>query len=153
MADLKKPPLAELEAALAALLVDDRMRTLMEPVVMWFLDLFDRVAERIEKKSGVTTGNLVEFASDGDIADSNKAPPTGDIVGTTDTQTLTNKTLTTPTIGDMTNANHDHDDAAGGGLVNLTAGVPVDASSRVVGTSYQNTNNTIERHEISVELT
>lgn len=28
-----------------------------------------------------------------------KLPPTGDIVGTTDTQTLTNKTLTTPTVG------------------------------------------------------
>ena len=28
-----------------------------------------------------------------------KTPPSGDIVGTTDTQTLTNKTLTTPTVG------------------------------------------------------
>jgi hypothetical protein len=33
------------------------------------------------------------------------------------TQTLTNKTLTTPTIGDFTNATHDHSNAAGGGLV------------------------------------
>ncbi len=33
------------------------------------------------------------------------------------TKTLTNKTLTTPTIGDMTNAAHDHSDAAGGGVV------------------------------------
>jgi hypothetical protein len=39
----------------------------------------------------------------------------GAIVGTTLTQTLTNKTLTTPTIGDFTNATHDHADAAGGG--------------------------------------
>jgi hypothetical protein len=31
------------------------------------------------------------------------------------TQTLTNKTLTTPTIGSFTNATHDHADAAGGG--------------------------------------
>ena len=34
------------------------------------------------------------------------------------TQTLTNKTLTTPTIGDFTNAAHDHEDAAGGGQLN-----------------------------------
>jgi hypothetical protein len=43
---------------------------------------------------------------------------TGNVVGTTDSQTLTNKTLTTPTIGDFTNANHNHENAAGGG--NLT---------------------------------
>lgn len=43
---------------------------------------------------------------------------TGEVVGTTNTQTLTNKTLTTPVIGDYTNATHDHEDAAGGG--NLT---------------------------------
>ena len=30
------------------------------------------------------------------------------------TQTLTNKTLTTPTIANFTNAQHDHGDAAGG---------------------------------------
>lgn len=40
---------------------------------------------------------------------------TGAVVGTTDTQTLTNKTLTTPTIGSFTNAQHDHSNAAGGG--------------------------------------
>jgi len=33
------------------------------------------------------------------------------------TQTLTNKTFTTPTIGDFTNATHDHEDAAGGGTL------------------------------------
>ena len=33
-----------------------------------------------------------------------KTPPTGDIVGTTDTQTLTNKTLTTPTISSILNS-------------------------------------------------
>ena len=32
-------------------------------------------------------------------------------------QTLTNKTLTTPTIGDLTNMTHDHTDAAGGGTL------------------------------------
>ena len=45
---------------------------------------------------------------------------TGSVVGTTDTQTLTNKTLTTPTIGSFTNATHTHTAASGGGT--LTAG-------------------------------
>ncbi|NIR13694.1 MAG: hypothetical protein GWN86_06990 [Desulfobacterales bacterium] len=45
---------------------------------------------------------------------------TGAVVGTTNTQTLTNKTLTTPTIASFTNATHDHADAAGGGEVDIT---------------------------------
>jgi hypothetical protein len=42
---------------------------------------------------------------------------TGSVVGTTDTQTLTNKTLTTPTIASFTNATHSHLNAAGGGTI------------------------------------
>lgn len=42
---------------------------------------------------------------------------TGAVVGTTNTQTLTNKTLTTPTIGDFTNAQHAHTNAASGGTI------------------------------------
>jgi len=45
---------------------------------------------------------------------------TGSIVGTSDTQTLSNKTLTTPTIASFANATHAHTAAAGGGT--LTAG-------------------------------
>lgn len=39
-----------------------------------------------------TNGNLAEWNADGDLVDG-PTPPTGDIVGTTDTQTLTNKTI------------------------------------------------------------
>jgi hypothetical protein len=45
---------------------------------------------------------------------------TGAVVGTTDTQTLTNKTLTTPSISSFANATHAHTAAASGGT--LTAG-------------------------------
>jgi len=41
------------------------------------------------------------------------------IAGIAAAQTLTNKTLTTPTIGDFTNATHDHSNAAGGGALSL----------------------------------
>lgn len=46
---------------------------------------------------------------------------TGLVVGTTDTQTLTNKTLTTPTIASFTNATHNHTNAAGGGTLTSAA--------------------------------
>ncbi len=42
---------------------------------------------------------------------------TGDVVGTTDTQNLTNKSLVTPTIGDLTNMQHDHTGPASGGVI------------------------------------
>lgn len=46
---------------------------------------------------------------------------TGAVVGLSNTQTLTNKTLTTPTIGDYTNAQHAHSSAATGGTVSHTS--------------------------------
>lgn len=44
-----------------------------------------------------TNGNLAQWNADGDLVNG-PTPPTGTIVGTTDTQTLTNKTLTSPVI-------------------------------------------------------
>lgn len=44
-----------------------------------------------------TAGDIPIWNADGDIVDG-PTPPSGAIVGTTDTQTLTNKTLTQPTI-------------------------------------------------------
>lgn len=49
-----------------------------------------------------------------------KTPPSGDVVGTSDSQTLTNKTLTTPTIGDFTNATHVHQGNSSGGQLSAT---------------------------------
>ena len=59
---------------------------------------------------------------------------TGSVVGTTDTQTLTNKTLTTPTIGSFVNANHTHTAAASGGT--LTGGAIYYGFNSQTGTSY-----------------
>lgn len=39
------------------------------------------------------------------------------VAGLTETQTFTNKTLTTPTIASFVNATHDHSNAAGGGTI------------------------------------
>ncbi len=52
------------------------------------------------------------------------------IVGTTSTQTLSNKTLNSPTISDFANATHDHSGGTGGGVIahasltGLTGGDP-----------------------------
>lgn len=46
---------------------------------------------------------------------------TGAVVGTTNTQTLTNKTLTAPVIADFTSAAHDHGDADDGGNIPSTS--------------------------------
>jgi YD repeat-containing protein len=55
------------------------------------------------------------------IQDGGKALPSGTIVGTTDSQTLSAKTLTTTIIADFTNAGHNHQSAAGGGSLDAAA--------------------------------
>jgi hypothetical protein len=46
---------------------------------------------------------------------------TGSVVGTTDSQTLSNKTLTTPAIGSFVNATHAHTAASSGGTLTAAA--------------------------------
>lgn len=59
------------------------------------------------------------------------------LVGDTATQTLTNKTLMTPTITSFINAAHDHTNAAGGGVLNITT-----ATAGTLGISRGGTNTT-----------
>lgn len=62
------------------------------------------------------------------------------LVGRDTTDILTNKTLTTPTIGSFTNAVHNHEDAAGGGQ--LTAIDALDATGPTDSTTFLRGDNT-----------
>ena len=75
-------------------------RRLPSEFLLW-LDTFRRntntdSGNKADKVTGAVDGNLAGLDSTGNLTDSGKAPPTGDIVGTSDSQTLTNKTLTVP---------------------------------------------------------
>jgi hypothetical protein len=56
----------------------------------------------------------------------------GIVVGETETQTLSGKTLTTPTIASFVNANHSHDTSIGGGFVTLDWSSNTTSTQRLV---------------------
>lgn len=96
------------------------------------------VAQQIVVASG-TGGKTGEFATGTGIGLitagvlSYKTNPAGAFVGTTDIQTLTNKTLTQPTIGDFTLATHTHATTTQGGQLTIGAFSSTTGSGAVVG--------------------
>lgn len=74
------------------------------------------VQRRVERSSllGATLTGAGTIATGGFTL---TVPATGTAALMTATQTLTNKTLTTPTIGDLTNAQHTHNNAVNGGIL------------------------------------
>lgn len=67
------------------------------------------------------TGISVSTANDGANETLSVAVDDTVVATTTNSITMSGKTLTTPTIGDFTNATHDHEDAAGGGQIKAAA--------------------------------
>lgn len=96
------------------------------------------VAQQVVVASG-TGGKTGEFATGTGVGIlmsgvlSYKTNPSGAFVGTTDTQTLTSKTLMLPTISDFTMATHNHQTLAGGGQLALGAFSSTTGSGAVVG--------------------
>lgn len=96
------------------------------------------VAQQIVVASG-TGGKTGEFATGSGVGLLTagvlgyKTNPSGAFVGTTDTQTLANKTLTQPTVGDFTNAQHTHATTAQGGQLALSAFTSTTGTGAVVG--------------------
>lgn len=82
--------------------------------------LQQQVQRIISQKTDIqpgAAGSLASFSTDGNLNPLQKTVPQGDVVGTSDAQTLSNKTLSAPAISDFSQAQHNHHDVAGGGKI------------------------------------
>lgn len=89
-----------------------------------FSDLFLASGAVINFDAGnsvITHSSAVLTVSTGDLRVTTAGTNTASVVTVGGTQTLTNKTLTTPTIGDFSNATHNHSNNAGGGQLDDNA--------------------------------
>lgn len=94
--------------------------------------------------SGVAASSFVLSNSSGNLDGSaaQKAIPTGDVVGTTDTQTLTNKTLTSPAVSDPTATGAIYDNGSVRGNVTAVAALDINCSLGNYFTKTISTNST-----------
>ena len=60
------------------------------------------VATKANKITSATTNNVIKQDGNGDLVDTGHPTPTGTFVGISDSQTLTNKTLTAPVVSALT---------------------------------------------------
>lgn len=81
--------------------------------------------------AAMTASRIIVGGGSQALAASSHVLPTGTVVGTTDTQTLTNKTLGVPSIADFSNATHDHSANSKGGAI--PAAVAAGASGLMTG--------------------
>ena len=93
------------------------------------ITLFDPVLLTDQAASPTVTGR---FQRNGTIIQFYDGTATRTLATRDLAETLSSKTLTTPTIGDFTNANHTHLNAAGGGTLTLAA-LATQASQTLVG--------------------
>jgi len=101
-------------------------------------NLLAGAATGITSINGDTTAAQIIAAGTGlgivDVGATHTLSIDGTVVTLTGTQTLTNKTLTLPVIGDFTNSIHTHANAAGGGQ--LTATLALDATGTPDATNF-----------------